>query len=46
MKSEGFVLVNLGASATAFSLEAITLSALQSDEVLIESEALGSIMPM
>lgn len=41
MQSEGFVLVNLGASATAFSLEAITLSALESDEVLIESEAFG-----
>jgi NADPH:quinone reductase-like Zn-dependent oxidoreductase len=41
MQSEGFVLVNLGASETAFSLQAITLSALQSDEVLIESEAFG-----
>ena len=41
MQTEGFVLVDIGASNEAFQLQAITLSLLQSDEVLIESEAFG-----
>jgi NADPH:quinone reductase-like Zn-dependent oxidoreductase len=41
MQTEGFVLVDIGAANAAFQLQAITLSPLQSDEVLIESEAFG-----
>jgi NADPH2:quinone reductase len=41
MQTEGFVLVAIGSSKEAFRLQTITLSPLQSDEVLIESEAFG-----
>ncbi len=41
MQTEGFVLIGIGNSKDAFRLQAITLSPLQSDEVLIESEAFG-----
>jgi NADPH2:quinone reductase len=41
MQTEGFVLVAIGSSKEAFRLQPITLSPLQSDEVLIESEAFG-----
>lgn len=41
MKSEGFVLVKNGTSQEAFKLQEIELNALESDEVLIQSEAFG-----
>lgn len=41
MKTEGFVLVKNGASKEAFNLQEITLNSLESDEVLIASEAFG-----
>ena len=41
MQTEGFVLVAIGGSKEAFKLQTITLSPLQSDELLIESEAFG-----